>query len=215
MTGKNIKYVLFDAANTLIHKPDLWSRILGVLSRHEHAVSPDKLQLHHKLLSEYMEFPDRTSKEFYLDFNTELLLSLGIIPSDGLSAEIFDACTYLEWAKFDDTTHLNDLQVPIGVLSNFNNSLPGLLKKLFGPVFSHIMVSEALNARKPNADFYRLACDQVGLPAENILYIGDSLKLDILPARNQGFSTLLIDRPGIFIRSNLSIPSLSAISDHL
>src|SRR3954471_5882027 len=94
------KYILFDAANTLIHKPAVWEKMPAVLERHGITIAIDKLKYNHKLLSEIIDFPDRTSCEFYTEFNRQLLLSLGIIPTPALLDELFSACKGLPWEKF-------------------------------------------------------------------------------------------------------------------
>jgi putative hydrolase of the HAD superfamily len=205
---KDIKYLLFDAANTLIHKPAFWERLLSVLQQHKIFVSLEKLQYNHKLLTETIIFPDRTSETFYQSFNKELLLSLGIIPSDILLEDIFLNCSYLPWEKFNDTNWIAQSTVRAGVLSNFSNNLQQLLLGLFGDVFSDIIVSETLSMRKPSMEFYGYAIESIGLSPNEILYVGDSLKLDIIPAMQCGMHVLLIDRHNIYKGFKFSIGSL-------
>ncbi len=209
----SVKYVLFDAANTLIYKPTLWENMLMVLHKHHIEISLDILQQRHKLLSEVIDFPDTTSRDFYRYFNSELLLTLGVIPTSALLDDIFSACNYLPWAKFSDTAILPDLGRPIGVLSNFNKGLPNLLVSLFGRIFSDIIVSEDLQIRKPDIAFYEAAVEVIGLAPESILYIGDSLKLDIIPAQEIGFKTALIDRLQLFTAYRNAIPQLDYIKE--
>lgn len=215
MAFKNIEYVLFDAANTLIHKPSLWYSLQSVLEKNGYKVSTNKLQLHHKLLSEFINFPDRTSEDFYNSFNTEILMSFGILPSQEILKDLFKACSYLPWEKFSDTVFLDLFDLPIGVLSNFNNTLPDILSKLFGNLFSNIIVSETLQIRKPDTKFYEYAAEKIGVPPDKILYIGDSLKLDIIPAKSVGFQTLLIDRLNIFSSAEHSLDNLANLKTYL
>lgn len=197
--SKITRIILFDAANTLIYKPALFHKIQSVLAKYSYEIEESKLQYHHKLLSEIINFPDRTSKEFYREFNTELLLSLGIIPSEEILNEIFTACSYLEWKAFDDLSILHELPAEKAVLSNFNSNLDKILDQLVGKnIFSEIIISENENCRKPSLAFYELALKKLNVKAEEDLYIGDSLKLDIIPAKKLGFKTLLIDRQNIF-----------------
>lgn len=214
MPFKNIEYILFDAANTIIHKPSLWISIQTVLKKYNYILPEEKLRLHHKLLSEVFSFPDRTSKEFYRNFNTELLMSFGIIPSDDILNDLFATCTYLPWERFSDSEWLNNYKQPIGVLSNFNNSLSDILKNLFGNIFSNIIVSESILLRKPDLIFYQHALDVIGLPANQILYVGDSLKLDIIPAKKLDFQVLLIDRLEVYCMSKEVLHNLSDIISH-
>ena len=215
MSSKNIEYILFDAANTIIHKPSLWLSIQTVLNKYSYILPEEKLMLHHKLLSEVLKFPDRTSKEFYLKFNAELLMSFGIIPSKDILDDLFAACSYLPWERFNDSEWLNNYRQPIGVLSNFNNSLPDILKNLFGNIFSNIIVSESILLRKPDLIFYQYALDVIGLPANKILYVGDSLKMDIIPAKKLDFQVLLIDRLEVYCKSKEVLHNLSDIISHL
>ena len=211
-----IQYVLFDAANTIIHKPKLWERMLTVLEANGHQISPPLLRRNHKLLSECLFFPDRTSHEFYQHFNAELLYSLGIIPTTTLLDSIFKACTYLPWEKFDDTTALHNLNLPLGIVSNFNHTLSELLHTLFGSnVFCDITVSETVGAAKPQLIFYEAALAATDILASEILYVGDSIKLDMEPALAMGMQTLLIDREQVFPHFPHRIDSLSQLPDFL
>ena len=111
--------LLLDAANTLIHKPSFASKFLAVLESHSLTVDPERFAYHHKLLSESIEFPDKTSKAFYSEFNSMLLYSLGLIPGPQLLEEIFSTCSYLPWEPFDDVKELKNWQGRISVLSNY------------------------------------------------------------------------------------------------
>ncbi|WP_312170844.1 HAD family hydrolase [Chryseobacterium sp.] len=214
--NKITRIILFDAANTLIYKPTLYYKIQSVLAKYSYEIEEEKLQYHHKLLSEIINFPDRTSKEFYKDFNIELLLSLGIIPSEEILNEIFTACSYLEWKAFDDLSILHELPVKKAVLSNFNSNLGNILERLVGKnIFSEIIISENEKLRKPSLEFYELALKKLNVNPEEVLYIGDSLKLDIIPAKKLGFKTLLIDRQHIFSSFTDRISNMKDIINYL
>jgi putative hydrolase of the HAD superfamily len=206
---KQIRYILFDAANTLIHKPELWLAMQRVLQANGYAIPLQKLQLHHKLIAEWVNFPDRTSKEFYHNFNAELFMSLGIVPTEQLLDETFTACSYLPWQRFEDTQWLATSILPIGVLSNFNTRLPEILDSLFGDIFTDIIVSESLTIRKPEVAFYEYAVERIGLPPDQIMYIGDSIKLDMIPAKQVGLGVTLIDRLNLYTAFNDRITQLN------
>lgn len=213
---KNTKLVLFDAANTLIYKPQLFEKLNAVLKSHHYNIPLDTIKKQHKLLSEIINFPDITSKSFYQEFNAELLISLGIIPSESLLDDIFVACTYLDWKAFDDTQYIVDLPKRKAVLSNFNSQLDTLLGSLIGEhIFSDIIISEIENVRKPSIEFYELAVEKLQVAPNEILYIGDSLKLDIIPAQKVGMRTLLIDREQHFPFAENRIDSFEEIKQYL
>lgn len=211
-----IKYVLFDAANTLIYKPKLWQGIQDALMENDIHVSENKIRYNHKLLSELISFPDRTSKDFYKDFNSKLLYSIGVIPSGKILDSIFDKCSYLPWDKFEDTYVLNSFYLPIGILSNFNTSLNTLVDNLFGyNKFSNIIISENEKVAKPSLNFYNRVFDLIKYKPNDVLYIGDSIKLDMEPATKAGMNAFLIDRDNYFINYKNRIGSLIELKEIL
>jgi putative hydrolase of the HAD superfamily len=207
---KAIKYMLFDAANTLIYKPELWVKFNDVLLNYGYKVNSEELKHKHKLLSEVVKFPDVTSQSFYNTFNKELLNALGIIDSPELLEALFTACKYLPWEVFPDTTHLkNYTDTPLGVISNFNSGLSVLLQNKLPEVnFKDIIISETEGISKPSLEFYKIAIERTGLKPSEILYIGDSLKLDIIPAKSLGFQVKLIDRDFAYPASPYRISSI-------
>lgn len=210
-----IKYIFFDVAGTLLGKPTLYTNIQKAITEFGYEVSLEDIKCKHKLLSEVIRFPDRTDGQFYQKFNSELLYLLGIVPSNDLVDAIFKNCTYLPWEAFDDTNILSQLNVPIGVISNFNTTLKDKLNEFFGPVFQDVFVSEELGVAKPNIEFYQRALDKIPFAANEVLYIGDSIKLDVEPAAQLGFNALIIDRDNFYPNLKNRISSLTEIAKYL
>ncbi|WP_152267602.1 HAD family hydrolase [Agriterribacter humi] len=211
-----IKAVFFDVANTLLYKPDLFNRIGDVLKKNGYTVKQNSLIQKHKLLSEVFAFPDKTSKEFYTSFNTELLYLLGIPANETLVREIFEACSYLPWQPFEDTPFIQTIQQPVGVLSNWDDTLPGKLKEHFAFPFSWILGSQLKGVRKPDPAFFTMMIESAACDPKEILYVGDSLKLDIAPALQAGINAVLIDRADIFENSPVKrITNLAQLEKYL
>ena len=145
-----MKYLLLDVSGTILYKPVLFDKILMVLADFGYIVEKHKIKYHHKILSETLKFPDKTDRMFYDYFNSEFLYSLGIIPTTEILEAFFKACSYLPWEKYEDTSILNELNVPIGILSNFNSTLEEKLNHFFGPIFSKIFVSGVVGGSKPS-----------------------------------------------------------------
>ncbi len=207
-----IEYILFDAANTLIYKPSLWIKMDEVLKKNGYHISLKELKFKHKILSEFIKFPDVTNEEFYNLFNKELLNSLGIIESEKLLHDIFHNCKYLDWKAFDDTRNIPNYDCEVGVLSNFNLNLTSILNQTLPSVkFKHVFISEKEKVAKPNLLFFEKAIDKIGLPPQKILYIGDSLKLDIIPALKMGLNVKLIDRDNVYLSSKYRLDTLQNI----
>lgn len=213
--SSKIKYLLFDAANTLIHKPQLWVKMESVLTHFGYKVDTKKLLYNHKLLSESVSFPDRTNKDFYWHFNTELLYSLGIVPNEAILEVLFSSCYNLPWESFDDCTQLENFSQPRSILSNFNSSLVNLIAEKVSVKFNHIITSEMEQIHKPSVEFYRLAMKRLGVNAHEILYIGDSIRLDYEPATKVGMKSVVIDRINFYPPHDFIIRSFSEISNYI
>ena len=71
------------------------------------------------------------------------------------------------------------------------------------------------NTRKPELKFYQTAIEKLEIEASEILYIGDSLKLDIIPAKKLGMNTLLIDRDNIYPNSEKRISSFKELKKYI
>lgn len=210
-----MKYILFDVAGTLLHKPSFYTTINEVLRQFGHVVDEKTIKYHHKILSESIFFPDRTSAEFYAKFNSELLYSVGIIPTTELLEAIFNSCSYLPWEPFEDTVFLKEINIPIGIISNFNATLREKLPAFFDVHFADVFVSEEMGVAKPSADFYAKALQQIGIDPKQIVYVGDSIKLDLEPALKLGIKALLIDREQYFPEQSNSITTLSDLKKFL
>lgn len=209
------EYILFDVAGTLLYKPIFYEKIIDILKDNGHEIVIEDLMFKHKLLSETIQFPDRTNKEFYSSFNSELLYSLGILPENGLLAQIFEVCSYLPWERFNDTDVLKKIEQPIGIISNFNSTLRNKLDEFFNNNFSDIIVSEELGISKPNIEFYRKALEIIDVDSSKILYIGDSIKLDLYPALQCGINTLIIDRNNFYPALKSKISNLNNILEYI
>ncbi|WP_041577435.1 HAD family hydrolase [Bdellovibrio bacteriovorus] len=195
-----IKYVLLDVAGTLINKPELYPTISKSLSKFGYNLDENFIEQQHKLLTELIKFPDNTDQTFYKHFNQELLYALGIEPSEELVNHIYTSCKKLKWHICEDSTEfLNSISLPKGILSNWDLTLEAKLKEFFPDVsFNNIFGSAQMQASKPSQLFFNKALKMIDLDPREILYIGDSIKLDIAPGKKHGLNTILIDRNNIF-----------------
>jgi len=203
--------VFLDVANTLLHKPDLYPTIRKVLCDAGIDVPEKEIASRHRLLSEALEFPDRTSRDFYQQFNAQFLRSLGVAAEPALLDAIYAACSYLPWAQFPDAACLTTINHPLGVLSNWDRSLPDKLHSLTGLEFRWVLGSEDQQVRKPDPVFFEKMIQAAACPAPGIVYVGDSVRLDIEPALRLGIRAYLIDRDDLYPHSHL--PRLRSLEE--
>lgn len=210
------RYIFFDVANTLLHKPDLMDTIIAACADFSINIERRMLVERHKLVSELIPFPVETSRDFYHKFNTELLLALGILPHDKLLDAIFTRCSYLPWQPFDDTDFLNTIQLPVGIISNWDKSLVSKLAGFFTLSFCNITVSAEKKCSKPDPAFYQSVLDTIGCQPADIFYVGDSIKLDMIPARDLGMRTALIDRDSLYPNyQGIRLTNLNELANHI
>jgi len=90
---------------------------------------------------------------------------------------------------------LKSMDLKLGIVSNtFVNraSLERHLKIIsILDFFSLQLYSYEFHVRKPSPELFRIAAERIGVPAENILFVGDRIDNDILPAMGIGMRAAL------------------------
>lgn len=190
-----IKLILFDVADTLLYKPGLWRALAAELACAGIAASEAQVVRAHRATRDLLPAPDRTGRDFYLEFNARFLDVLGVLPTPDLAERIYLGCRALPWAPFADTEILGQLRVPLGIVSNWDGTLRERLKEHLPAIdFDPVLVSFEAGVAKPDRRFFDKVLEAAGVAPGEILYIGDSVRLDMVPATQVGMRALLIDR---------------------
>ena len=88
------------------------------------------------------------------------------------------------------TLELLRSRYPLVLVSNFYGNLATVLHEFhLDDIFTDVIESAQVNIRKPDPAIFRLAVERIGVPAEEILVVGDSIKNDIIPAHSIGCHT--------------------------
>lgn len=91
--------------------------------------------------------------------------------------------------------HLASRQLSLAIISNWDERLRPLLQRLgLHRYFDTITVSCEVAFAKPSPVIFEVAAQKLGIPAENILHVGDNRNEDVDGARSAGFQALMIDR---------------------
>ncbi len=89
---------------------------------------------------------------------------------------------------------LKNLGYRLGVISNSDGSIASSMQKFgFTPFFDCMIDSHVVGVEKPDPRIFELALQQLGLPAEGCVYIGDNYDRDVIGARRAGLVPILID----------------------
>jgi len=88
----------------------------------------------------------------------------------------------------------------LGMVSNFAYA-PGLRRALrhfhITPFFDAIVISGELGFRKPHQRIFEEALAALAVRADEVVFVGDSLKADVYGAKEAGFKTVLVENVGL------------------
>jgi HAD superfamily hydrolase (TIGR01549 family) len=80
----------------------------------------------------------------------------------------------------------------VGIVGNHPRGMPDVLREL-EPRLDFVASSEAWGAAKPEPRFFQKVIEEMSLPAGRVVYVGDRLDNDVLPALAAGMK-------GVFLR---------------
>lgn len=85
----------------------------------------------------------------------------------------------------------------LGIVSNF--AIPECVDKLLKKhgldrLFDVVVVSGAVNKRKPSPEIFEKALEKLGVSAENAVFVGDTVDADIEGAKSAGMKAIFIER---------------------
>jgi 2-haloacid dehalogenase len=103
-----------------------------------------------------------------------------------------------EWKPWPDTVRaLCELQsrFRLAIVSNVDDDLFATTKPQLGVEFDQIITAQQAGAYKPSLKIFELALSRVGVPAQRVLHVGQSLYHDVIPAQSLGLSTVWVNRP--------------------
>ena len=136
-----------------------------------------------------------------------------------------DTCAreiYEEWAEcrhfslYDDVksvlSELHERGLRLGLISNTHRSLE-LFQRHFGLdfLFSSVISSRVHGYMKPHPSIFRAALHRIGATADEALMVGDSMKHDVLGARQVGMGAVLLARSGLVGDLPQEIPVISSL----
>lgn len=211
-SASNIQAVVFDAVGTLMYpSPGVSVAYRNFIQKHcgfeadphavAHAVST-------AMTARSTEDHLTTSEQQEYDFWRQVVRNVCECSEHTVSEEQISTCFddlfahFAEpdsWKLFPEVQEtlgfLRGLQLPVAIASNFDRRLHQVCDGLpdLSPCRVRVVSSE-IGFRKPSAEFYQAVCQQLNLPAENILMVGDDLTNDIVGATSCGMPSAWINR---------------------
>ncbi len=125
-------------------------------------------------------------------------------------------------ALFDDVvpalTDLKNRGIILGLISNVEQDMNETLARLdLTSRLDIIVTSLDAGATKPQPEIFRAALLRAGVQSDEMLYVGDQYRVDVLGAESAGIKGILIDRTGyhVDITECPKIRSLTELTGYL
>lgn len=186
----NIKHIWFDMDGTLTIHTDEFIAVHNDLRYQTYAQIVGR-EVDENLIAEYEALYKKYAS------NSAVFTSLGK-PSDYWMQyyDQIDQTRYYE--PIPDIYHTIDKLKDIVPVSLFTNARLANAQKTLSVVnvnadwFTHILAGDDVAKRKPALDGFHLMIEKSGIPANQILYVGDRVDVDIKPAKAVGMLSCLV-----------------------
>ena len=202
-----VKAVLFDAYGTLLRNEDLLRIPRRIVA--DHALSApvrDVFDAWIDLYSAAIQRPTfRTLRAIQGDVLRRLLRRFEVDGDASPYVELFfEVTTKVE--LYPDAREVLSALGPVrsAIVSNADHE--HLAAWDFALPVEFILVSEAVRAYKPHPSVFRGALDRLGLHADDVLHVGDSLVDDVAGAKAAGLRVAWVNRDGRARRPDAPAP---------
>jgi 2-haloacid dehalogenase len=190
----------FDCYGTLIN----WEEgILGCLHRILAAHRTNKEVDDAEILELYGDFEASAEAEEYRRYREVLQFvvrrfgdRLGFTPTDEEVRSLPESLR--DWKPWPDTVAALNLlrsRFRLAVISNVDDDLFATTQPQLGVKFDQVITAQQAGAYKPSLKIFELALSRIGIPANRILHVGQSIYHDVIPAQALGLATVWVNRP--------------------
>ena len=221
-----MKNYIFDFADTIAKLAPTDYQILNQFFSQELNLKVSENTLNNAItLTKHLSFYSSVSmttreskKQFYIDYNTNLLKTLGILHLIDNPVKLVEYFQSFDrhWELTNDVLPLfkriKESGAKLGIISNFDSHLIRLLNDLgVTNYLDYLYISETEGLEKPNVEFYKAYIKEFNLDVSATIYVGDNYILDYLPANQLGIKSLLLDEHHFFPKQDFIIDNLSDV----
>lgn len=170
MENTEIKGIIFDYGGTIDSRGVHWSEVIWDGYR-ESGITVDK----------------ETFREAYVHAERGHIAADTVEPLAARVAQYCNAAARECIEEARPTLEALHARFPMILVSNFYGNVSAVLEDFdLLKYFNRIIESAVVGVRKPDPAIFALGVEALGLPAPNVLVIGDSYKKDILPTLSLG-----------------------------
>lgn len=197
MARRPIKAVIFDAYGTLVRNDDL--RLIPRQIVADHRVSAPVDDVLQRWIDLYCEATQqaqfRTLREIEREILRSLLRELGVDADESPYVDLFFQVT-TKVDLYPEAAEVLRMLPPMrsAVLSNADHE--HLAAWAFTLPVEFVLISEAVRAYKPDPLMFQTALERFGLPAHEVLHVGDSEVDDVEGAKAAGLRVAWVNRDG-------------------
>ncbi len=129
------------------------------------------------------------------------------------------------WKPFPDTVAaLRKLKTryKLAIISNTDDDLFAQTAQRLEVPFDQVITAQQARSYKPSLHNFETAVARIGLPAERILHVAQSLFHDVVPAKRLGLTAVWVNRragkrgvgatPQVLVRPDLEVPDLATLA---
>lgn len=219
----HIKAILLDYGGTIDTNGMHWSEVIYEGYKQTKAdVQKEDFRKAYVFAEQYMEKnptvvkPEDTFKEtlltkiklqsdYYIQHNLPYDISRNI-------EEIAEYCYQVAKStvgKAAETLEKLKEKYPLVLVSNFYGNLQSVIKDFnIHQYFTGIVESSVVGVRKPDPEIFRMALQELSIPASEAMIVGDSYKNDMIPARQLGCTAVWLKGIGWEQESNNNINTM-------
>jgi len=219
------KVLTFDCYGTLIDwETGIFSALRPILAAHGRAVTDSALlEMYSELEAEAEQGEFQAYREILQSVVRGFGQRLGFTPTTSEMRSLPESLPH--WRPFPDTVPvLAELKksYQLAVISNVDDDLFAATAPQLRVSFNHVITAGQARCYKPCLEIFKLALTRIGVPAEQVLHVGQSIYHDVIPAKSLGISTVWVNRPSprpgagaakaALANPDLEVPDLTALT---
>jgi len=114
--------------------------------------------------------------------------------------------TLPDWPPYaDSVAALRQLKsrYRLAIISNIDDDLSAATARHLDVKFDYVITAQQARSYKPSLHNFELALERIGLTADRVLHVGQSVRHDVIPAKMLGLATVWVNRrPGTTLFGN-------------